>query len=62
LKELENVEKPQGLKGEPCATPATTNAEPRTTNAFLRMKLVGANRKAKVTGLGAEVASTRATA
>jgi hypothetical protein len=38
-----DLEKPQGLKGEPCATP--------TTDAVLHMKLVGANERAKVTGL-----------
>jgi hypothetical protein len=38
-----DLEKPQGLKGEPCATQAT--------EGVLRMKLVGANPRAKVSGL-----------
>jgi hypothetical protein len=38
-----DLEKPQGLKGEPCAT--------RTTDALLRMKLVGANPNPKIVGV-----------
>ena len=37
-----DLEKPQGLKGEPCATQAT--------DALLRMKLVGANSNPKIVG------------
>ena len=48
---LKDLEKPQGLGGEPCAASATTNNEPRSTNALLRMKLVGVNPHAKVSGL-----------
>ena len=42
-----DLEKPQGLKGEPCATPDPESRAP----AVLRMKLVGANPQAKVSGL-----------
>ena len=42
-----DLEKPQGLKGEPCATPDPESQAP----AVLRMKLVGANPQAKVMGL-----------
>ena len=38
-----DLEKPQGLKGEPCATQAT--------DALLRMKLVGANPNPKIVGM-----------
>ena len=38
-----DLEKPQGLKGEPCATQAT--------DALLRMKLVGANPNTKIAGM-----------
>jgi hypothetical protein len=42
-----DLEKPQGLRGEPCATP---DPEPQAP-AVLRMELVGANPQAKVSGL-----------
>jgi hypothetical protein len=38
-----DLEKPQGLKGEPCATQAT--------DALLRMKLVGANPNPRIVGM-----------
>jgi hypothetical protein len=38
-----DLEKPQGLKGEPCAT--------QTTDALLRMKLVGASPNPKIVGM-----------
>jgi len=49
--ERKDLEKPQGLKGEPCAAPARIPSPESLAPAVLRMKLVGASPHAQVSGL-----------